>query len=74
MDRVVGVASRTDDLAREARGRESGIGREALRTAIRAGAALALGQYGYDAKTGLLKRAPAAAPAAPAAPAPQPAP
>ncbi|MEA2305625.1 MAG: hypothetical protein QOH43_2905 [Solirubrobacteraceae bacterium] len=73
VDRVVGTASRTEDLAREARGSESGIGREALRTAIRAGAALALGQYGYDAKTGLLHRAPAA-PAAPVVPPAQPAP
>jgi hypothetical protein len=70
---VVGTASRTEDLAREARGSESGIGREALRTAIRAGAALALGQYGYDAKTGLLHRAPAA-PAAPVVPPAQPVP
>jgi hypothetical protein len=73
VDRVVGTASRTEDLARDARGHESGIGREALRTAIRAGAALALGQYGYDAKTGLLHRA-AATPASPAAPPAQPTP
>ena len=77
VDRVVGVASRSGDLAKAARDRESGIGREALRTAIRAGAALALGQYRYDARSGLLQRSGAATDAAatPAAtPAPQPAP